>query len=54
MTARATAMDTPLDRWIRRVTTAAVLALAAALLVVGFAYYGRGEHLSPAQTMEVR
>ena len=47
-------MDTNLDRWIQRVTTAAVLVLAAALLVVGFVYYGRGAHLSPAQTTEVR
>jgi GH18 family chitinase len=47
-------MDSNLDRWVQRVTAAAVLALAAALLVVGFAYYGRGAHLSPAQTTEVR
>jgi len=47
-------MDNNLDRWIRRFTTAAVLAVAAALLTVGFVYYGRGAHLSPAQTTEVR
>jgi hypothetical protein len=47
-------MDTSLDWWVRRVTAAAVLALAAALLAVGFAYYGRGGHPSPAQTTEVR
>ncbi len=47
-------MDSTFDRWVRRVTAAAVLALAAALLVVGFVYYGRGTHLSPAQTTEVR
>jgi hypothetical protein len=47
-------MESNLDRWIQRVTTAAVLALAAALLAVGFAYYGRGENSSPAHTTEVR
>jgi len=47
-------MESTLDRWIQRVTTAAVLALAVALLTVGFIYYGRGEHPSPAQTTEVR
>jgi hypothetical protein len=47
-------MDSNLDRWIQRVTAAAVLALAAALLTVGFVYYGRGAHLSSAQTTEVR
>jgi hypothetical protein len=47
-------MNSNLDRWIQRLTTAAVLALAAALLVVGFIYYGRGGRLSPAQTTEVR
>jgi hypothetical protein len=47
-------MDSNLDRWIQRLTAAAVLALAAALLVVAFVYYGRGAHLSPAQTTEVR
>jgi hypothetical protein len=47
-------MDSKLDRWVQRVTAAAVLALAAALLVVGFVYYGREAHLSPAQTTEAR
>jgi hypothetical protein len=47
-------MESNLDRWIQRVTTAAVLALAVALLVLGFAYYGGGGHSSSAQTMEVR
>ena len=47
-------MDSNLDRWIQRVTAAAVLALAAALLAVGFVYYVRGGHSSPARTTEVR
>lgn len=47
-------MNSNLDQWIQRVTVAAILALTAALLVVGFVYYGRGAHLSPAQTTEVR
>jgi len=51
---KAKSMQSNLDRWIQRVTAAAVLALAAALLAVGFAYYGRGGHSSSAQTMEVR
>jgi hypothetical protein len=47
-------MDSNLDRWVQRVTAAAILALAAALLAVGFVYYGRGATLSPAHTTEVR
>jgi len=47
-------MDSSLDRWVQRVTAVAVLALAAALLAVGFAYYGRGGASSPAHTTEVR
>jgi len=49
-----TGMDSSLDRWVQRVTAAAVLALAAALLAVGFAYYGRGGASAPARTTEVR
>ena len=47
-------MDSSLDRWVQRVTAAAMLALAAALLAVGFAYFVRGGHPSPAQITEVR
>ena len=47
-------MDSNFDRWIQRVTAAAVLALAAALLAVGFVYYGRGGHPPPVPTSEVR
>jgi hypothetical protein len=47
-------MDSSFDVWIQRVTAVAVLAVTAALLAVGFIYYGRGAHSSPAQTTEVR
>ncbi len=47
-------MDSSLDRWVQRVTAAAVLALALALIAVGFNYYGHGAHSTPAQRTEVR
>ncbi|HXX29592.1 MAG TPA: hypothetical protein VEJ89_02620 [Myxococcaceae bacterium] len=47
-------LDSSLDRWVRGVTAAAMLALAAALLAVGVAYYARGGHPSPAPTTEVQ
>jgi len=47
-------MDSRLDRWVRGVMAAAVLAVAAALLAVGFAYYARGGPPAPVQTTEVR
>jgi len=47
-------MDSSLDRWVRGVMAAAVLAMAAALLAVGFAYYARGGPPAPVHTTEVR
>jgi len=47
-------MDRTLNRWVQLITAAAVLALAAALIAVGFNYYGHGDHSSSAQRTEVR
>jgi hypothetical protein len=43
------AMNDTLDRWIQRVTLAAMVALAAALLAVGLSLYASGsEARAPA------
>ena len=47
-------MDRSFNWWVQLVTATAVLALAAALIVVGFTYYGRGDPSTPAQRTEVR
>ncbi len=47
-------MDSSFDWWVQRLTALAMLALAAALIAVGFTYYGHGDHPSPQQKTEVR
>ncbi len=43
-------MNDTLDRWIQRVTLAALLALTATLLTVGVALYSAGSKARPAAT----
>ncbi|MCI0569933.1 MAG: hypothetical protein L0Y66_04210 [Myxococcaceae bacterium] len=42
--------DMPLDRWIRRVTLAALVALAAALVATGVTLYGTEASAAEEQT----
>jgi hypothetical protein len=40
--------DAPLDRWIQRLTLAALLAVAAALVTTGVSLYGPRARAAPA------
>jgi hypothetical protein len=46
--------DTPLDRWIQRMTLAALVGLAAALVATGVALYGPTAHAGPAAVQTSR
>ncbi|MCE9666698.1 hypothetical protein LY474_02630 [Myxococcus stipitatus] len=47
-------MNDSLDRWIQRLTLAAMIAVAAALVTVGARLYGPRAHPTPAGAVDGR